>query len=62
MILSIPCGGLALGSWLSVALGLAYSALMLRRVIFEDAFLGANLQGYAEYRTRVRYRLVPGVW
>jgi len=35
---------------------------MLRRVIFEDAFLGANLQGYAEYRTRVRYRLVPGVW
>ena len=62
MILSIPCGGLALGSWLSVALGLAYSALMLRRVIFEDAFLGANLEGYAEYRTRVRYRLVPGIW
>jgi protein-S-isoprenylcysteine O-methyltransferase Ste14 len=62
MILSIPCGGLVLGSWLSVALGLAYSALMLRRVVFEDAFLGANLEGYAEYRTRVPYRLVPGVW
>jgi protein-S-isoprenylcysteine O-methyltransferase Ste14 len=62
MILAIPCGGLALGSWLSVAFGLAYSALMLRRVIFEDAFLGANLEGYADYRTRVRYRLVPGVW
>jgi protein-S-isoprenylcysteine O-methyltransferase Ste14 len=62
MILSVPCSGLALGSWLSVGLALMYSALMLRRVAFEDAFLGANLQGYAEYRTRVRYRLVPGLW
>jgi protein-S-isoprenylcysteine O-methyltransferase Ste14 len=62
MILSVPCSGLALGSWLAFALALIYSALMLRRVVFEDAFLGANLDGYAEYRTRVRYRLVPGVW
>jgi protein-S-isoprenylcysteine O-methyltransferase Ste14 len=62
MILSIPCSGLALGSWLSFGLALIYSALMLRRVVFEDAFLRANLEGYAEYRSRVRYRLVPGVW
>jgi protein-S-isoprenylcysteine O-methyltransferase Ste14 len=62
MILSIPCSGLALGSWLAVAAALAYSALMLRRVVFEDAFLRENLDGYAAYRTRVRYRLVPGVW
>jgi protein-S-isoprenylcysteine O-methyltransferase Ste14 len=62
MILAIPCSGLALGSWLSFAFALAYSALMLRRVVFEDAFLRTNLDGYAEYRTRVPYRLVPGVW
>jgi protein-S-isoprenylcysteine O-methyltransferase Ste14 len=62
MILSIPCSGLALGSWLAVAAALAYSALMLRRVVFEDGYLGENLEGYADYRTRVRYRLVPGVW
>jgi protein-S-isoprenylcysteine O-methyltransferase Ste14 len=62
MILSIPCSGLALGSWLAFGLALIYSALMLRRVVFEDSFLGTNLEGYAEYRTRVRYRLVPGVW
>jgi protein-S-isoprenylcysteine O-methyltransferase Ste14 len=62
MILSIPCGGLALGSWLAFGLGVVYSALMVRRVIFEDAFLGANLEGYVDYRTRVPYRLVPGVW
>jgi len=62
MILSVPCSGLVLGSWLAVGLALLYSALMLRRVVFEDGFLRTNLEGYAEYRTRVRYRLVPGLW
>jgi protein-S-isoprenylcysteine O-methyltransferase Ste14 len=62
MILSVPCSGLALGSWLATAFALVYAALMLRRVVFEDAFLRANLDGYADYRTRVRYRLIPGVW
>jgi protein-S-isoprenylcysteine O-methyltransferase Ste14 len=62
MILAVPCSGLALGSWLSFGLALVYSVLMLRRVVFEDAFLRTNLEGYGDYRTRVRYRLVPGVW
>ena len=62
MILSVPCSGLALGSWLAVGLALVYAGLMLRRVVFEDGYLGQNLSGYAEYRTRVRYRLVPGIW
>jgi protein-S-isoprenylcysteine O-methyltransferase Ste14 len=39
-----------------------YGALIFRRVLFEDAFLQANLAGYREYVQRVRYRLVPGVW
>jgi protein-S-isoprenylcysteine O-methyltransferase Ste14 len=62
LILAVPCSGLALGSWLSVGLGLAYSALVLRRVIFEDGFLQTNLEGYREYADRVRYRLIPGAW
>ncbi len=62
MMLSVPCSGLVLGSWLAVGMGLVYSAMMLRRVIFEDAFLRANLEGYADYRIRVPYRLVPGLW
>src|SRR4051794_22081266 len=62
MMLSVPCSGLMLGSWLSVALALLYSAMMLRRVMFEDAFLRTNLDGYADYRSRVPYRLVPGLW
>ena len=62
MILFAPFSGLALGSWLSVAVALAYSALIVRRVLFEDGFLRANLAGYEEYRRRVPYRLVPGLW
>ena len=62
MIPSMPFSGLALGSWWGFAIGLAYSILMLRRVLFEDAFLRSSLEGYQEYTTRVRYRLIPGVW
>lgn len=62
MILMAPFSGLALGSWISVAIALIYSGLILRRVFFEDAFLRQNLDGYAEYMQRVRYRLLPGVF
>jgi protein-S-isoprenylcysteine O-methyltransferase Ste14 len=62
MIPAIPAAALVLGSWLGVALALAYSALMLRRVWFEDAYLHKNLAGYVDYATRVRYRLIPGLW
>ena len=62
MIPAIPAGALVLGSWLGFAFALVYSALMLRRVWFEDAFLRSNLEGYGDYMSRVRYRLVPGLW
>jgi protein-S-isoprenylcysteine O-methyltransferase Ste14 len=62
MIVSVMCSGLALGSWLGFALAAVYAALILRRVIFVDAFLQANLEGYADYARRVPYRLIPGGW
>jgi protein-S-isoprenylcysteine O-methyltransferase Ste14 len=62
MIAAVPLSGLALGSWLAVAVGFVYSALILRRVIFEDRFLHANLAGYPEYARRVPYRLMPRGW
>ena len=37
-------------------------ALLAVRVIFEERFLRRELEGYEEYRQRVRYRLVPFVW
>jgi protein-S-isoprenylcysteine O-methyltransferase Ste14 len=32
------------------------------RTALEDRVLQAELPGYAEYSTRVRFRLIPGVW
>lgn len=62
LMLGMPFSGLALGSWLAAALGLVLSGMILRRVMFEDAFLKKNLDGYAAYTDRVRHRLIPGVW
>lgn len=62
MILFAPFSGMALGSWISVGVALIYSALVLRRVRFEDGFLAAHLPGYESYTRRVRHRLIPGVW
>lgn len=62
MITAIPFSALALGSWLGVALALVYSGLIIRRVMFEDTFLQANLPGYQAYAARVPYRLIPGAW
>ena len=62
LILGMPFSGLALGSFLSAGIGLVLTALIVRRVLFEDAFLRNNLEGYTEYAGRVRHRLVPHVW
>ena len=62
LILGIPFSGLALGSWLAAGIGLVMSGLILRRVMFEDAFLRKNLEGYDAYSHRVQHRLIPGVW
>ena len=62
MIVSVLGSGLVLGPWLGFAFAVAYAALILRRVFFEDAFLQVNLAGYADYTRRVPYRLIPGGW
>jgi protein-S-isoprenylcysteine O-methyltransferase Ste14 len=55
-------GGLALGSWLAVLLGLLLVLPLLRRTAQEDRVLRAELAGYDAYAAEVRYRLFPGVW
>jgi protein-S-isoprenylcysteine O-methyltransferase Ste14 len=62
MIAGVPLSGLALGSWIGFSLALLYSALIMRRVLFEDAFLQRNLRGYVDYTQRVTGRLIPGRW
>jgi protein-S-isoprenylcysteine O-methyltransferase Ste14 len=62
LLLGMPLSGVALGSWVGAALGAVLSLLILRRVVFEDGFLRKNLNGYARYADRVRYRVIPHVW
>ena len=62
MVVLCPMIPLALGSWWALLPACTYSALILRRIVFEDRFLHQNLPGYGEYAARVRFRLLPGVW
>jgi protein-S-isoprenylcysteine O-methyltransferase Ste14 len=59
---ALPATGLALGSWWGCVPLAACVPFVLWRIVIEDRFLHRNLDGYAEYAQRVRYRLVPGVW
>jgi protein-S-isoprenylcysteine O-methyltransferase Ste14 len=62
LILAPPLSGLALGSWLAAGIGVVISLMVVRRVLFEDAFLRTHLDGYISYAQRVPDRLIPGVW
>lgn len=56
------CQGPALGSYWSMLPLIPSIAMIFRRTIIEDRYLHANLQGYAEYAQRVRWRLAPRLW
>jgi protein-S-isoprenylcysteine O-methyltransferase Ste14 len=57
-----PASVLALGSWLALVPALLYALLIVRRAALEDRYLRTELDGYAAFAARVRYRLIPGVW
>ena len=59
LFLSMP---LVLGSPLSCVIMLAYLPIITKRIRNEEEVLAKGLPGYAEYMTRVRWRLVPHVW
>jgi protein-S-isoprenylcysteine O-methyltransferase Ste14 len=52
----------ALGSWWAVPPALAFTLIFIPRILNEEAVLVRELAGYDEYRSRVRYRLMPFVW
>ena len=59
LFLSIP---IVLGSWWSLLCFLPYVPVIIIRVINEEKFLERELDGYTEYKKRVKYRLLPFVW
>ena len=59
LFLSMP---LVLGSWLSLAVLLAYPFIIAARIRDEERVLMEGLPGYADYTQRVRWRLIPFIW
>ena len=53
---------LVLGSLYGFLIFLAYPILIAVRIKHEEAFLEKELHGYAEYKQKVKYRLIPFVW
>ena len=52
----------ALGSWYGLIPALLVVTVIIWRLLEEERHLARDLPGYAEYRSTVPARLVPGVW
>jgi protein-S-isoprenylcysteine O-methyltransferase Ste14 len=59
MLFGMP---VALGSWWGILVFAALAPVLIWRLLDEERFLAKNLPGYAEYQTKVRYRLLPWIW
>ena len=59
LFLSMP---LVLGSVYSFAVFCAYPFIIAARIRGEEKLLEAELEGYKEYKQKVKYRLVPFIW
>ena len=53
---------LLLGSWIGLACVPFFVAFFVLRIPVEERMLRKELEGYEAYASRVRFRLVPGVW
>lgn len=59
LFLSMP---LVLGSIPAFLVFLVYPAIIAKRIRNEEEVLERELQGYAEYKQKVRWRLIPYIW
>lgn len=53
---------LILGSWYALIVFAVYPAVIVVRLKDEEALLTRELPGYAEYKQKVKYRLIPFIW
>ena len=59
LFLSMP---IILGSLYSLVIFLFYPFIIAKRIKHEEKFLEENLDGYREYKEKVKYRLIPFIW
>jgi protein-S-isoprenylcysteine O-methyltransferase Ste14 len=58
-LLGIP---LALGSYWGLAAPALMTPILIWRLVDEERVLDERLPGYSDYRRKVHYRLLPGVY
>ena len=59
LFLTMP---LVLGSWYALIAFAFYPAIIIVRLKDEEALLIKELAGYAEYKQKVKYRIIPFIW
>ena len=59
LFLSMP---IVLGSLLALPVFFAYPFIIAKRIKHEEEFLEKELNGYTEYKQKVKYRLIPFIW
>ena len=59
LFLSMP---LVLGSVFAFLIFLLYPLIIAKRIRDEEEFLAKELDGYIEYKQKVKYRLIPFIW
>lgn len=59
LFLMIP---LVLGSWYALITFAFYPAIIIVRLKDEEELLTRELPGYAEYKQKVKYRIIPFIW
>ena len=59
MFLTMP---LILGSLFSFIIFLSYPFIIAARIRNEEKVLEEGLEGYREYKSKVRYRIIPFIW
>ena len=52
----------ALGSRVALVTTITIAFVLVVRTALEDRTLQAELDGYAQYSRKVRFRLIPGLW
>ena len=53
---------LVLGSPISFIIMLGYIPVIAKRIRNEEDVLTTGLEGYMEYKTRVKYKVIPFIW
>ena len=59
MFLTIP---LILGSWIAFIIMFAYPVIIAVRIKNEEKILTQQLDGYRQYKQKVKYKIIPFIW